>query len=231
MTRETTAAPLTPSNEPRRIVNESVSLLPTQSSPVVGWNANVRGCARGAPTSAPAPPAGTRSLRADGVPDPNAGAHALAADGFFDALNVFTSRLGLISAAGFDGATGHASSVFKSSRSTVFSSLSSPVWSGSAGSSARYVMQWSTTAYAGCTAASKNLYTSDLCLSSTTYGNPPFVSDADVETSEPLIFAHASATPSLTPFFSDAMNATLPEPKKPAATFLRREETCLVKEG
>ena len=146
-------------------------------------------------------------------------------------MNVLASRLGLTAAICLDGATGHASSVFKSSRSTVFWSVSSPVWSGSAGSRARCVMQWSTTAYAGCTAASKNLYTSDLCLSSTMYGNPPFVSDADVETSEPLIFAHASATPSLTPFFSDAMNATLPEPRKPAATFLRREETCLVKEG
>ena len=63
------------------------------------------------------------------------------------------------------------------------------------------------------------------------YGKPPFVSDDEVETSEPAIFAHASATPSLTPFLSDARNATLPVPKNPFATLERRDDTCLVNAG
>ena len=132
---------------------ESVSLFPIQMFPVVGWKARVRGCASGFPPRAPSLKS---SLLTAGVPDPNAGAHRLEPDGLDPVVKVFTARLGLISAAAA-GFRGHASSIFKSKRSTVLLKVSSPLCVGSAGRRAWYRMQWSMTAYAGCTAASKNL--------------------------------------------------------------------------
>ena len=87
-------------------------------------------------------------------------------------------------------------------------------------------MQWSTIAYAGCTAASKKGYTSARWRSSTMRGNPPF----EETESAPGRFAHASATPAWTPFFSDARNATWPG-RTPVEVRSRRDVTWRVKTG
>ena len=84
-------------------------------------------------------------------------------------------------------------------------------------------MQWSITAYAGCTAASKNWYTSARCLSST--------KTSDSETSSlPSRFAQARATPWLTPFLSDTTNLTFPG-RSPASTRARSAVTYFVNVG
>jgi hypothetical protein len=79
------------------------------------------------------------------------------------------------------------------------------------------------TAYAGCTAASKSWYTKERWRSST------MTSESETS-SAPSISAHAFATPSLTPFFSDTTNLTFPG-KSPASTRVRSAVTYLVNEG
>lgn len=166
------------------MVRLSVSLLPTQSSPVVGWNARVRGiascCAAVACTTAVAawPNAGAH------VPSPVAGASE---DG--------------PGAVGAGSIAGHGCEMFLRSASTAVSMAVG--WSAMEPSTACSRMQWSSTAYDGWICASKSRYTRSRERSSTMYGHCVLLS-------LPVMLAQASHVPSLTPFLSEERKATLP---------------------